>query len=150
MKVCEYQSERGKCRLQERCKTRRDVLLAPKHQTVVEAKRKNPADGKQDPITTHTRKVNTTQPNDEEKNGAGDHKPDACKGEWRQITETELDEQPGRSPDAAKYQPNETCFHRSFPIADCQLPICSCARIRNQLAIGIWQSAMTYSGGFSS
>ena len=29
------------------------------------------------------------------KDGAGDHKPDACKGEWRQVSKTQLDEQPG-------------------------------------------------------
>jgi hypothetical protein len=52
-----------------------------------------------------------TQANDDEKNRASDHKPDACEGEWRQISETELDEQPGRSPDQTKYQPNETRFH---------------------------------------
>ena len=59
----------------------------------------------------HAWDLNMTQPDDEEENDAGDYKPDACKGEWRQISETELDEQPRRSPDAAKYQPNETCFH---------------------------------------
>jgi hypothetical protein len=35
------------------------------------------------------------QANNDEKDGAGDHKPDACEGEWRQISETQFDEQPG-------------------------------------------------------
>ena len=51
------------------------------------------------------------QANDDEKNRAGDHKSDTCEGEWRQISETQFDEQPCRSPDAAKYQPNDTRFH---------------------------------------
>src|SRR5215467_2727840 len=121
MNVCENQSECGERRLQERGETRRNILLAPKHQPVVEAKRKNSADGEQEPITTRARNVNMTQPNDREKNGAGNHKPDARKGEWRQIGEAELDEQPGRSPDATKYQPNETRFHCQLPISDCRL-----------------------------
>src|ERR1051325_4376392 len=111
MQMCEHQSECGQCRLQECGETGRDVLLAPKHQTVVEAKRKNPGDREQAPITARLWQLNTTQPNDGEKNGAGDHKPNACEGEWRQIGQTELDEQPGRSPDAAKYEPNKTRFH---------------------------------------
>jgi len=55
--------------------------------------------------------MNIAEANDDEKDRAGNDKPDARKGEWRQISKTELDEQPGRSPDATKYQPNETSFH---------------------------------------
>src|SRR5690242_18572269 len=45
MKVRENQSERWECRLQKRGESGRDVLLAPEHQTVIKAKRKNPGGG---------------------------------------------------------------------------------------------------------
>ncbi len=93
-------------------------MLAPEHQTVVETKRKYSADSQQKPISAHVRKLNVAQANDDVKNGAGDYKPDACKGEWRQISETELNKKPGRSPDATENQPNETGFHCRLPISE--------------------------------
>jgi hypothetical protein len=98
-------------------------LLAPKYQTVVEAKRKYPGHCEKYPISSRSRELKMAQANDDEKNRAGDDKPDTCKGERRQISETELDEQPGRSPDATKYEPNETRFQSRFPIADLLLYI---------------------------
>jgi hypothetical protein len=111
MNMCEDQSKRGERRLQERSKTRGNVLLTPEHQTIVETKRKNSADRQQDPIRARAWNLNMTQPNDRKEDGARDYKSNTRKSEWRQISETQLDEQPGRSPDATEYQPNETRFH---------------------------------------
>src|ERR1043165_6047348 len=103
MEVCEHESERGKRCLQQGSESGRDVLLSPKHETVVESERHDSSDCEQEPVCACARQFQSTDANNRKDDRAGDDEPDAGESERRQILKTQLDEEPGRAPDSAQY-----------------------------------------------
>src|SRR5690349_5331124 len=107
MEVCEDESERRQRCLQQRCESGRDVLLSPKHETVVQTEREDSGDREQDPVCACAWQLKTTHADYRNNNRAGNDEPDAGESQWRQVLETQLNEEPGRAPDSAQHQPNK-------------------------------------------
>ena len=103
MEVGENQSKRGSSRLQESREARGDVLLRPKHKTVVDSKGQNSCNCQQKPMRARLWQLNTADSDKRKEDRKRDDKPDAREREWRKVRKAELDEEPGRSPDAAEY-----------------------------------------------
>ena len=86
----EGESEGGNRRLQERSESRRDVLLAPKQQAIVQTKRKDASDGKQDPISASPRQRQPASLDNGKEDCRSDYKPDAGKRKRRQVVEAKF------------------------------------------------------------
>jgi hypothetical protein len=78
--------------LQERRQARRDVLLTPKDQAVIETERQDSRDGQQYPVPFFVGKRYAAHGDEREQNERGNYKSDSGEGEWRKIGETKLDE----------------------------------------------------------
>jgi len=103
MEVCEDKPERGKRCLQQRRESGRDVLLSPKHETVVESERQDSSDGEKKPISAGARQLQSAYANYRKDNRTRNHEPDARESQWRQVFKTKLDEEPGRAPDSTQH-----------------------------------------------
>src|SRR5258705_13921265 len=102
MKMCKDEPERRQRSLQQGSEAGSDVLLAPKHQSIVETKREHSTGCKQNPVATCSRQWNTANADYQEEDRAGDNESVARESDWRQVSQTELNKEPGRAPDTAK------------------------------------------------
>src|SRR5438552_15596196 len=87
------------------------MLFSPKHQAVVKGELKHAADCDERPLVPSPRPAHATHHHQRTQNKRSQNEADAGEGKRRKIVQTNLDEEPGRSPDAAEDQPDDARSH---------------------------------------
>src|SRR5689334_12572053 len=108
-------AECRKRRLQNGGEARWNSLLAPKYEPVIKTELQEPNDCDYQPVGTLSRPTYTARQNQEHEDCRSEQKTNARKRQRRQIRQTQLDEEPGRAPDATEDQPNNASFHSHEP-----------------------------------